>query len=93
MPSSNGPRKLATATIAKKYPVLSVSVSFSYLALSHMVVAVLTVVLGIALAVRYVRRGEPAPVRLLRAVHNGSVNDYAAFLTTGFLTAVVVLWV
>ena len=70
-----------------------VSVSFSYLGLSHVVVAIVTVVLGIALAVRYVRRGQPAAVRLLRAVHNGSVNDYAAFLTAGFLTAVVVLWV
>jgi multicomponent Na+:H+ antiporter subunit D len=70
-----------------------VSVSFSYLGLSHVLVAVLTVVLGIALAVRYVRRGEPTVVRLLRVVHNGSVNDYAAFLTAGFLTAVVVLWV
>ena len=70
-----------------------VSVSFSYVGLSHLVVSMGTVVLGLALAVRYVRRGEPAAVRVLRAVHNGSVNDYAAFLAAGFLTAVVVLWV
>lgn len=68
------------------------SVSFSYVEPSHVVVTAVTVVLGIALAVRYVRRGEPAVVRVLRAVHNGSVNDYAALLTAGFVTVVVVLW-
>ena len=73
--------------------VARVTVSFSYVGLSHVVVAVVTVVLGIALAVRYVRRGEPAAIRLLRAVHTGSINDYAAFLVAGLLTAVVVLWV
>ena len=69
------------------------SVSFAFVGLSHVVVSIVTVVLGIALAVRYVRGCEPAVVRLLRAVHTGSVNDYAALLAAGFLTAVVVLWV
>jgi multicomponent Na+:H+ antiporter subunit D len=83
-----------TAGVLKGHiALLHASVRFSYVEPSHIVVTSVTVVLGIALAVRYVCRGEPAVVRLLRAAHNGSVNDYVAFLAAGFLTAVVVLWV
>ena len=83
-----------TAGVLKGHIALPhASVSFSYVEPSHIIVTAVTVTLGIALAVHYIRRGEPAVVRLLRAVHNGSVNDYAAFLAAGFLTAVVVLWI
>ena len=37
------------------------------------------------------RVGEPAPITLLRALHNGSVNDYAAFAVVGMLRAFAVL--
>jgi multicomponent Na+:H+ antiporter subunit D len=36
-------------------------------------------------------RAEPLPVRLLRAAHNGSANDYAAYAVGGILIAITVL--
>ena len=46
---------------------------------------------GAALARAYLRAREPGPVRLLRAVHTGSVNDYAAYAVAGMLAVVAVL--
>jgi multicomponent Na+:H+ antiporter subunit D len=36
-------------------------------------------------------RRMPAPVRWLRALHTGSVNDYAAYATVGFVATAYVL--
>jgi len=46
---------------------------------------------GAALAWAYLRAPEPAPVRLLRAAHTGSVNDYAAYAVAGMLAVIAVL--
>jgi multicomponent Na+:H+ antiporter subunit D len=46
---------------------------------------------GAALACVYLRAREPAPVRLLRAAHTGSVNDYAAYAVAGMLAVMAVL--
>jgi multicomponent Na+:H+ antiporter subunit D len=46
---------------------------------------------GIMLAGAYLRAREPAPVRLLRAAHTGSVNDYAAYAVAGMLAVIAVL--
>ena len=46
---------------------------------------------GAALAWGYLRAREPAPVRLLRAAHTGSVNDYAAYAVAGMLAVIAVL--
>jgi multicomponent Na+:H+ antiporter subunit D len=43
------------------------------------------------LAAAYLRAREPAPVRLLRAAHTGSVNDYAAYAVAGMLAVIAVL--
>src|SRR5262249_7749086 len=48
-------------------------------------------VAGTALAWAYLRAREPGPVRLLRAVHTGSVNDYAAYAVAGLLAVIAVL--
>jgi multicomponent Na+:H+ antiporter subunit D len=53
-----------------------------------------TLVLGLLLARWYVGRAdEPRPVTWLRAVHNGSVNDYAAYAALGAVVTVAVLLV
>src|SRR5215469_1121833 len=39
----------------------------------------------------YLRAREPAPVRVLRSVHNGSVNDYAAYAVAGLLAVIAAL--
>jgi multicomponent Na+:H+ antiporter subunit D len=46
---------------------------------------------GAMLARAYLRAREPAPVRLLRAAHTGSVNDYAAYAVAGMLAVIAVL--
>ncbi|HET7388823.1 MAG TPA: complex I subunit 5 family protein [Nocardioidaceae bacterium] len=51
-----------------------------------------TVVLGGLLAAWYVRRErEPRAVSWLRALHNGSVNDYASWAVAGTLVVLAVL--
>ena len=48
-------------------------------------------VAGAALAWAYPQAREPRPVRLLRAAHTGSVNDYAAYAVAGMLAVIAVL--
>ena len=48
-------------------------------------------VAGAGLARAYLRAREPRPVRLLRAAHTGSVNDYAAYAVAGMLAVIAVL--
>jgi multicomponent Na+:H+ antiporter subunit D len=68
-----------------------VTVQFHYLGPVDLVVAASTLLLGLALAALYVRLPEPAPLTALRRLHNGSVNDYAAFSTAGVIACVTAL--
>ncbi len=43
------------------------------------------------LARAYLRMREPAPIRLLRAAHTGSVNDYAGYAVTGAIALIAAL--
>jgi multicomponent Na+:H+ antiporter subunit D len=67
------------------------NVSFAYLKPGEFALVAVTVVLGLVLARWYVRSPEPAPVRALRALHTGSVNDYAAFAVAGIVVIATVL--
>jgi multicomponent Na+:H+ antiporter subunit D len=59
-------------------------VKFSYFSAAGLGTALGTAAAGLLLAAWYVRRAsEPKPVTWLRALHTGSVNDYAAYLTLG----------
>jgi multicomponent Na+:H+ antiporter subunit D len=49
------------------------------------------VLVAIALARWYLRAREPLPVRALRALHTGSVNDYAAYAILGSLAVIATL--
>ena len=49
------------------------------------------VIAGAALGWAYLRTREPGPIRVLRAVHTGSVNDYAAYAVAGMLAVIAVL--
>ncbi len=68
-------------------------VAFDYFKPSELLTVAATVLFGGLLAAGYLRVAEPKPIRLLRALHTGSVNDYAAFAATGILCAVLVLTV
>ncbi len=67
------------------------AVTFSYGNATDWLVALGTAALGAAVAAVYVRVPEPRPIRVLRAVHTGSVNDYAGFAAAGLLAVVAVL--
>jgi hypothetical protein len=75
------------------------SVAKPYLSLPDVLTSLLTVAAGLALAAIVLRRGgrtgeEPGDLRVLRplrALHTGSVNDYAAFLAVGTVGVVVPL--
>lgn len=67
-------------------------VSFVYLSPAEIVTTVVTTVAGLAIAWWYVRRGrEPRLVSGLRAVHTGSVNDYASYAAMGVAVTVAAL--
>lgn len=42
-------------------------------------ITVASLVVALFLVQSYLRHKEPAPVRPLRAAHNGSANDYVAY--------------
>lgn len=67
------------------------AIQFSYTGAVDLITTSAEIVLGLALAVWVVRRGIPRPVNWLRAVHTGSVNDYALFLTVGIVVVSSVL--
>jgi multicomponent Na+:H+ antiporter subunit D len=69
----------------------SIKVPFDYFKPSELAAVAATVVLGGLLARTYMRIREPRAVGMLRAIHNGSVNDYAAYAVFGVITAVIVL--
>jgi multicomponent Na+:H+ antiporter subunit D len=85
------PSAYARSVLAGAGDVPPLAVSFSYGNPGDLLITALTVVAGAALAVGYLRAGEPAPVRWLRAVHTGSVNDYSAMATAGLLLGVAVV--
>jgi multicomponent Na+:H+ antiporter subunit D len=65
------------------------SIEFSYFSPAGLVTALGTAAAGVVLAVWYVRRTtEPKPVSWLRALHTGSVNDYAAYLAVGSIITI-----
>jgi multicomponent Na+:H+ antiporter subunit D len=82
----------AAATLSGGGRLPVAEVPFEYFSPSTIGVMLGTVLLGTLLARWYVRRErEPRPVTWLRAVHTGSVNDYAAYAAFGTVVAVLVL--
>ncbi len=68
------------------------SVEFAYWSAHGLLVAAVEVAVGLVLAWWYIRRpAEPRPVSALRALHTGSVNDYAAFAAVGLVVSAVAL--
>jgi multicomponent Na+:H+ antiporter subunit D len=64
---------------------------FSYGKPEDLIITVVEVVAGLALAAAYLRMKEPRPITALRRLHNGSVNDYAAFAVAGLVVSSFVL--
>jgi len=85
------PDSYAAGVLGGHADVPALSVSFSYGDVAHLLTAVATAGLGVVLAVAYLRIREPRPIRWLRALHTGSVNDYAAMAAAGLLVSAAVL--
>jgi multicomponent Na+:H+ antiporter subunit D len=69
----------------------SIPISFDYLSVAELFTTLGTVLAGLALAWWYVRRPEPLLMRVARAVHTGSVNDYAGYAVLGTVVTVTAL--
>jgi multicomponent Na+:H+ antiporter subunit D len=68
------------------------TVVFDYFSATELLTVLGTVVAGVGLAAWYVRRStEPWVVSQLRALHTGSVNDYAALSAAGLVLAIATL--
>jgi multicomponent Na+:H+ antiporter subunit D len=83
--------RYAHAVLHSGGPIGVVRVSFDYFKPPELIAVAATVVCGGLLARTYMRIREPRGVSVLRAIHNGSVNDYAAYAVIGVLGAVAVL--
>jgi multicomponent Na+:H+ antiporter subunit D len=84
------PQMYAAAVLHGQSAVPASAVRFAYKA-SDLGVTAAEVIVGIALAVWYLRVPEPRPITALRRLHNGSVNDYAAFAAGGVALCAFVL--
>jgi multicomponent Na+:H+ antiporter subunit D len=86
------PAAYATAALTGHGALTVPALSFDYLSPIEIVTAAGTTVAGLVVAGWYVRRDrEPKPVSLLRALHTGSVNDYASYAAIGLVVTVATL--
>jgi multicomponent Na+:H+ antiporter subunit D len=85
------PERYADAVLGGAGRLPHVAVTFDYGSPKDLVIALGSLAIGLVLAAVYLRIPEPAPVRWLRAVHTGSVNDYTAYLAAGLFACAVVL--
>lgn len=85
------PSTYAKGVLSGSAGVPHLCVQFSYGNVTDLALAFGEVALGLAVAACYIRAGEPRPVTMLRRLHTGSVNDYAAFAAAGIVLVSFVL--
>jgi multicomponent Na+:H+ antiporter subunit D len=85
------PARYASAVLSGAGRLPVAGIPFDYASPGELASAVACLAVAGALAWGYLRIREPAPVRVLRAAHNGSANDYAAYAVTGTLAVIAVL--
>ena len=85
------PAQYASGVLTGLARLPALHVPFDYLSPEELGLVAACAAAGAALAWAYLRAREPAPVRLLRAAHTGSVNDYAAYAVAGMLAVIAVL--
>ena len=69
----------------------AVHVHSSFISLEGLLSTCITLVVGGLVASRFLHRDPPRPVAMLRAIHTGSVNDYATYAVLGLVVFVAVL--
>ncbi|HEY3976713.1 MAG TPA: proton-conducting transporter membrane subunit [Streptosporangiaceae bacterium] len=85
------PGRYASAVLAGSGRLPALAVPFDYGSPAELISVGLSVVVAAALAWLYLRIREPLPVRVLRAAHNGSANDYAGYAIAGTLIVIAAL--
>jgi multicomponent Na+:H+ antiporter subunit D len=80
------------AVLAGSGPLPAMPIEFRYADLLELTACGLSLLLAALLTRTYQRlRAEPSPIRMLRAVHTGSVNDYAAYAVAGMIALIAAL--
>jgi multicomponent Na+:H+ antiporter subunit D len=85
------PARYASAVLAGSGRLPALRVPFSYGALAELISVLAGTAAAVLLCWGYLRIREPLAVRLLRAAHTGSANDYAAYAIAGTLAVIAVL--
>jgi multicomponent Na+:H+ antiporter subunit D len=85
------PARYASGVLTGLARLPALHLPFDYVSPGELASVVACTFAGAAVAWAYLRSREPAPVRLLRAAHTGSVNDYAAYAVAGMLAVIAVL--
>jgi multicomponent Na+:H+ antiporter subunit D len=87
-----GADRYAAAELRSGGRSVPTSVTFDYGDWVELLVIGITLVVAAAGVYAYLRaRRDPAPIRALRAVHNGSANDYTAYAVAGLVALVAAL--
>lgn len=85
------PTRYARGVLTQGTKIAVPNVQFSFFSPAGLGTSLGTVAAGLLLARIYVTRPEPRPITWLRAVHNGSVNDYAAYFAVGGIFTIAAL--
>jgi hypothetical protein len=85
------PGRYASAVLAGSGRLPALRVPFDYGSPAELASVAITLAVAAALAWAYLRSREPLPVRVLRAAHTGSANDYAGYAVAGTLVVIAVL--
>jgi len=83
-----GAGQYAAAVLNQGGTITQLHTVFAYADPQELAIALLSVVLGALLAWHMLRRKIPRVLELLRAVHNGSVNDYTGYAVGGIIAVV-----
>jgi multicomponent Na+:H+ antiporter subunit D len=80
------------AVLTGSGPLPAMPIDFHYADLLELTAGGLSLLAAAVLTRAYLRlRAEPSPIRLLRAAHTGSVNDYAAYAVAGMIALIAAL--
>ena len=83
-----GSGQYIAAVINRGGTVTQLHTSFAYADAQELAIALVSVALGALVAWQMMRRKTPRAFELLRAVHNGSVNDYTGYAVGGLIAVV-----
>jgi multicomponent Na+:H+ antiporter subunit D len=85
------PARYASAVLAGTGRLPALSVPFNYGSPAELISVAAGTAVAALLCWGYLRISEPRAIRLLRAAHTGSANDYAAYAIAGTLAVIAVL--